>query len=296
MDEALAATVQRVSLKEIDTELNELVPQESLKAVAACGLRGELAFLVPCLLEANPFLIGYYRLFLGYSKKEFYSPQFGLTSFHALEERGTIPLSCAPRLQEFSKAMIFSACLLIESIGIGRLNRNLIHDLTLLTLGPQLRGGANVSRGTEVTDQVFEIIKEIVLRNGGKAGKREIIFQNASGRAVKIQFASDPDIIIQEFMPSGAPINKIAIEVKGGKDFSNIHNRLGEAEKSHQKAHKQGYHECWTVVNVDRMDEALAKRESPSTNRFYLFSQLEQRHGLIYEDFVQRIKSLAGII
>jgi hypothetical protein len=35
-----------------------------------------------------------------------------------------------------------------------------------------------------------------------------------------------------------------AIEIKGGRDYSNIHNRIGEAEKSHQKAEKQGYVEC----------------------------------------------------
>jgi hypothetical protein len=32
----------------------------------------------------------------------------------------------------------------------------------------------------------------------------------------------------------------VAVEIKGGKDYSNIHNRIGEAEKSHQKAKKEG--------------------------------------------------------
>ena len=85
------------------------------------------------------------------------------------------------------------------------------------------------------------------------------------------------------------------MEVKGGTDFSNIHNRVGEAEKSHQKARQAGFVECWTVVNVDRIDMAMAKRESPSTNNFYRISQLESGKGAEFCDFRDRIISLTGI-
>jgi hypothetical protein len=81
--------------------------------------------------------------------------------------------------------------------------------------------------------------------------------------------------IIREEMAPGKYRQLIAIEVKGGTDFSNIHNRIGEAEKSHQKARAEGYAECWTVVNVDRIDLDMARRESPSTHRFYRLSDLE---------------------
>ena len=57
-------------------------------------------------------------------------------------------------------------------------------------------------------------------------------------------------------------------EIKGGKDISNIHNRIGEAEKSHQKARKRGFVECWTMVGVGHTDMDLARKESPSTDRF----------------------------
>lgn len=89
--------------------------------------------------------------------------------------------------------------------------------------------------------------------------------------------------------------NIIAIEVKAGTDFSNIHNRIGEAEKSHQKARQAGYVECWTVVNVDRIDTGMAKRESPSTNRFYRISQIENETGGEFDDFKNRIAALTGI-
>jgi hypothetical protein len=86
--------------------------------------------------------------------------------------------------------------------------------------------------------------------------------------------------------------NIVAIEIKAGTDFSNIHNRLGEAEKSHQKARKAGYTECWTVINTDRIDMELARRESPSTDRFY---QLARLTAGLDEDFRERIILLTGI-
>lgn len=70
---------------------------------------------------------------------------------------------------------------------------------------------------------------------------------------------------------------------------------MGEAEKSHQKAKRAGYTECWTIVNVDKVDLASARTESPSTNRFYRLSQIEMRGGSEYADFRARILGLAGI-
>ncbi len=123
-----------------------------------------------------------------------------------------------------------------------------------------------------------------------------IEIKNAAGRRVLIRFASDPDIRIQEEMTATSMRNIIAIEVKAGTDFSNIHNRIGEAEKSHQKAKADGYVERWTVVNVDRIDLKMARRESPSTDRFYRLSQIDSGVGEEYYDFYNRVVSLTGII
>ena len=133
-------------------------------------------------------------------------------------------------------------------------------DLTLLTLGPQLRGGANVAIGAAAIVTVFGVIRAIVEPSIVAADQNKLELKNAAGRTVFIQFAPDPDIIIREPLPSGTFRHIIAIEVKGGKDFSNYHNRLGEAEKSHQKARHRGYTECWMVVNVDNIDLKLGKR------------------------------------
>jgi hypothetical protein len=127
------------------------------------------------------------------------------------------------------------------------------------------------------------------------ATDRSIDIQNAAGRAVKIEFASDPDICIREELPSGKFRNLVAIEIKGGRDYSNIHNRIGEAEKSHQKARKEGYVECWTMVGVSDLDMRLAKRESPSTDRFYHIEQITDEGTTEFEDFKENLLSRVGI-
>lgn len=118
---------------------------------------------------------------------------------------------------------------------------------------------------------------------------------NAAGRSVLIEFAPDPDLILREEIADGIYRNIIAIEIKGGTDYSNIHNRIGEAEKSHQKARQNGFTECWTIVNVDGLDSGMARKESPSTNRFYRLSDLLDTATSEFHDFRNRIVSLSGI-
>nr|MBO2007094.1 XcyI family restriction endonuclease [Serratia marcescens] len=76
----------------------------------------------------------------------------------------------------------------------------LLDDLTLLTVGPQLRGGANNQRGTDGIVQVFEIIREIVAHAAAEVRESAIEVNSATGRPFLIEFAPDPDIIIREEM------------------------------------------------------------------------------------------------
>jgi hypothetical protein len=212
-----------------------------------------------------------------------------------MEVAGDLSDNNRASLPDLCTALSWSAAVLLESIRALGISRELIDDLTLLTVGPQLRGGANVQKGVASVVRVFETISHIVNDAAVRTESACIEIQNAAGRKVLIEFAADPDIIIREEMAADNYRNIIAIEVKGGSDFSNIHNRIGEAEKSHRKARASGYVECWTVVNVDRIDLDLARRESPSTNRFYRLSQLELGAGDEYQDFMNRIVSLTGI-
>ena len=295
LQDALRATVETMDIAVLDRQLAEFVPGKRLAELAGLGLRGELVYAPPCLLEMNPRLLGYYRLLLGFSQKEFYTTLFGVSGFRSMESSGRISPASKARLGDLCFGLNVSAAALVDGIGVGRLSRELLDDLALLTVGPQLRGGTNVKIGLKGIEDVFEVIRSVVQHTTTlvSVGKIEIV--NAADRSVSIQFEPDPDIVIREQMSGGSFHNLVAIEVKGGRDFSNIHNRIGEAEKSHQKAKASGYVECWTVVNVDRIDLDMAKRESPTTNRFYRLSALKSGSGLEYHDFRERIIAAAGI-
>lgn len=295
LQDALAETVSGLDIGRIDRELGDMVPGPALAALAGRGLRGELMFPVPVVLTANPRLLGYYRLLYGHSQKVFYTQATRMTGFKGMEDRGALTDYNRRLLPELCRNLIQCGVDLLDGIGAAGLSRALLDDLTLLTVGPQLRGGTNVKIGTAGIARVFAAIHGIVRDSVVAATPSRIEIRNAADCPVLIEFAPDPDIIIRVEMARSVFRNVIAIEVKGGTDFSNIHNRIGEAEKSHQKARGKDYAECWTVVNVDRIDLDMARRESPTTNRFYRLSGLEAKSGEEYEDFWNRIVSLTGI-
>ncbi len=295
LQQGLQKTVRNSSLYEIDLQLREYVGENDLKLLASRGLRGELLFAVPYLLSQNPRLVGYYRLLLGFSQKAFYGHDVGAGVFKSMEEKGSLSKRQEQLLPALCNCLVRCASLLLAALDKEDIEMSFLDDLTLLTLGPQLRGGANVRKGSAGIVVVFETIRRIVNDSIAEQSSRRIEIVNAAGRTVVIQFAPDPDIVILEEMDPDSYRNIIAIEVKSGTDFSNIHNRIGEAEKSHQKARQVGFVECWTIVNVDRIDLGMAKRESPSTNRFYRISELKKGTDEEFLDFRSRIISLVGI-
>lgn len=298
LQSALLETVRAMDIAELDKQLAEYVPAKDIATLAGYGLRAELLFAVPSVLEENPYLLGYYRLLMGYSQKEFFGRDkgFGVGHFKSLEEKGNLTQRAATDLPDLCRAFCGAASALLAGVAESLdVNRQLLDDLTLLTVGPQLRGGANNQRGSAGIVQVFKIIWEIVAHSGTKISESTIEVASATGRLVRIQFAPDPDIIIMEAMDGQHYRNVAAIEVKSGTDVSNIHNRIGEAEKSHQKARRRGFTECWTVINVPRLDLDKARSESPSTDRFYSLTDLSLRAGDDYDDFRRRVVSLTAI-
>jgi hypothetical protein len=291
--DALSGVVGKLDIRKLDAELAHYVPLDKMRALAAIGLRSELVFPVPMILSENPQLLSYYRLLLGHSQKAFYDSRNGTTPFKCMEDVGSLPKSST--LDILCKEMIRGLCALVDGISIHRISRDLLDDLTLLTLGPQLRGGANVKKGSVSIRVVFDLIRAIVQPGVTSATDKRLVLKNAAGRYVTIKFASDPDIVIRELISKNSYRNIIAIEVKGGTDISNIHNRIGEAEKSHQKARQSGYTECWTIVNVHKLDDAKARRESPATNRFFQLSEIIQPDSVAYADFRNRLVALTGI-
>lgn len=209
---ALECAVKGVDLSAMNAELDEYVSTDSLRHVAALGLRGEVVFPVPVILRKAPFLLGYYRLLLGFSQKEFYSKgPFG--RFGRMEKEGRLTSAIDPLLADLCRSLCESMGLLLK--GLGRLSHETVRDLQLLTLGPQLRGGANTKVGQKATTEVFGLIAAIVGDHALEQSSRSIIVKNARGQNVLIEFASDPDIAATEKLPSGVrPL--VSIEIKGG--------------------------------------------------------------------------------
>ncbi|MEZ5303131.1 MAG: XcyI family restriction endonuclease [Verrucomicrobiales bacterium] len=293
--DALLETVGNADITELDAELAKIAPPEARRLLATKGLRGELAFATPSILRANPRLLGYYRLLLGLSQKEFFGNGTGLSGFKSMETSGKLTMPAESRLDDLCASLAFSCARLVTSLNPDWISKAFLHDLTILTFGPQLRGGANNRRGQAAIGAVFELIREIVSGKSPEVGGTSIRVSNAAGRQVRIEFAADPDIVILEEMGGERVRKSLAIEIKGGSDISNIHNRLGEAEKSHRNAKQDGYSECWTVVNVDGFDPVFARQESPTTDHFFELLKLVSRSGDHYCHFRDQIASVIGI-
>ena len=286
---ALASAVERVSIKDLDEQLARFVPDDHLGRVAAAGLRGERLFPVPVLLEDSPRLIAYYRLLYGLSQKEFYRT---LGRFRSMEVRGVVSEAAREDLDELCSSLCETAWLLFQ--GADAFDTARIRDLQLLTLGAQLRGGSLNKRGRDATKLVFERIRAAVADSAiEEESKSHLLVRNASGRLVRISFSADPDIAIAEELTEGFE-NRLAIEIKGGTDVSNIHNRLGEAEKSHQKAQGEGFREFWTIINAPVGAEA-ARRASPTTQEFFQLEEIRGSTNAEWTRFRDQLTSRLGV-
>jgi XcyI restriction endonuclease len=289
LSESLAQTVRNQDIEELDRELLAIVGSDHLRALAAYSLRGETFYPVPCILKAKPLLLGYYRLLYGFSQKEFYSGVFG--RFRRMEQDNQLNAQNDQLLPGLCKSLAQTGWNLFN--GIQPVSQQVIHELQLLTVGPQLRGSRNVAIGKGATKTVFDLISALVAGHCEASTATVITVKNAAGRIVQIAFAPDPDITIIEMLPSGA-IPSVSIEIKGGKDVSNVHNRIGEAEKSHQKAKAAGFTRYWTILKA-RVDPAAARRGSPTTTEFFNLDEILQRGSSAHIQFRDLLHQTIGI-
>jgi hypothetical protein len=287
LQQALSSAIQSLELGQINQQLDELAPAPDLRALASRGIRGEFVFAISAVLTARPKL-------LGYSQKEFYQKS-RLGRFETLESDGHLPERFAGELPALCRALNTRASEMLAAIGFDRITLDLLDDLSLLTLGPQLRGSLNTRIGRLANRTVFEIIQHIVQHAVQAATEARLELRNASGRKVIITFSADPDISIVEEIPPHTLRNLVAIEIKGGTNKSNIWNRLGEAEKSHQSARHREFREFWTIYNVPDLDLVKAREKSPTTSRFYSLPRLSDPTTEEYNDFRARLLSLVGI-
>lgn len=170
---------------------------------------------------------------------------------------------------------------------------NAVHELQLLTIGPQFRGSQNNTIGKGATKQVFTMISKLVKAHLQTSTESVLFVKNAAGRTVQIAFSADPDITIIETMTTTS-LPSTSIEIKGGADRSNIHNRLGEAEKSHLKAKDAGFTRFWTILKAS-VNLEVAKNESPTTTAFFGLDELLNEQSPEYVRFREMLFQTVGI-
>lgn len=291
--DALSEALAEVNPNVLKKQIAKYVPTDVQKILAASGIRDEHVFPVPALLEERPMLVGYYRLLLGVSQKRFYRKGTGMSPYKGMESRGLINATRPPALDHFCAVMVEHLSELVRQVS-PRITARDISELPLLTLGAQLYGSNNNAIGKKATLEVFvsvaEIVQDFILNQ--QATKITII--NASKRKVIIALSTDPDIRIQEEF-EGKLRNKVAIEIKGGTDISNAHNRAGEAEKSHLKAKKQNFRDYWTIISKAGLSMEKLKQESPTTGSWFDVAQVLAREGDDWNEFKSRFAGEAGI-
>jgi len=279
-------------------QISKFVPADVQRILAAAGIRDELVFPVPALLEAKPTLIGYYRLLLGVPQKGFYKGFYkggtGMGQFKSMETGGHLKPTRRPDLEGFCAAMAQGLAEFVRQMA-PPISRRDVTELPLLALGYQFQGGNNNAIGKRATIDVFLAVSELVKDHITSREERQIMIQNASGRKVVIALATDPGIRIQEEFSEGRLRNKVAIEIKGGTDVSNAHNRAGEAEKSHQKAKKEGFRDYWTIISKAGLNVEKLISESPTTNDWFDVAQVLAREGEDWDLFKSSFADAAGI-
>ena len=291
--DALREAASGTDPNQLKSDLSDLVPVDVQAILAGAGIRDEEVFPTPTLLAEKPTLLGYYRLLLGMSQKSFYGKEAGLGRFKSMETSGMLRQAQRECLDQLCLMLTDALSEMIRRFSPIPTTRD-IQELPLLTLGAQFQGQRNVLIGQEATTDVFIAILDIVKPHIRHRSDRRVEILNASNRKVVIALSHDPDVRIQEEFGDHFR-NKVAMEIKGGTDFSNIHNRAGEAEKSHQKAKLEGYRDYWTIIMMKSVSLTRLHEESPTTNSWFDAAQVLGQQGPDWNEFRSRVADAVGI-
>ena len=290
--DALSEALGQVDQNIVKAQVREYVPGDAQKILAAAGLRDEHVFPVPAIIETKPSLVGYYRLLLGAPQKGFYKGSTGMGRFKTMEESGSMSKKAHSAVSDFCRAMANPLAELVRQIP--RITERDLHELPLLTFGSQLQGSNNTLIGKTAMKEVFVAVKATVAKHVVVETDRRLTLKNSAERTVFVILSHDPDVCVQEQVEDRIH-HRVAIEVKGGTDASNAHNRAGEAEKSHQKAKKFGFHEFWTIISKKGLELSKLQAESPTTNHWFDVAEVLARTGPDWDDFRQRLAGACSI-
>lgn len=81
LHEAITAACIKIKPDTLRLEMVEYVPPVGLKALQGSGIRDEEVYVIPSVLKEMPQALGYYRILLGISQKQFYSSKPDWLSF-----------------------------------------------------------------------------------------------------------------------------------------------------------------------------------------------------------------------
>lgn len=291
--DALAEALGRIEPDVLKQQIVAYVPEDAQQILAAAGVRDEHVFPTPIVLQTAPTLVGYYRLLLGLPRKTFYATNTGMNLFKAMELRGVVGQRQSDALPAFCRSMGLALAELVRQVSPTVTVRD-VRELPLLTLGSYFQGANNVLIGKQATLDVFLSIKHIIEANIVENQERKVAVRNAAGRRVILTLGSDPDIKVEEEV-SGSLRQKVAIEIKGGTDRSNAHNRAGEAEKSHVKAKTAGFRDFWTIIATKGVDSDRLHAGSPTTRSWFDVAQVLGRQGPDWDEFSSRVVEVVGI-
>lgn len=174
-----------------------------------------------------------------------------------------------------------------------------LNDLALLTLGPTLQGGRNNVIGQQASADVFAAVYGLVRPWLTLDTQARIQFQIPDGDVYELLVGSDPDISLSQLalrdgvVAARQPL--VAMEIKGGEDVSNAHNRAGEAEKSHLKAIEQGYLNRWTIMVMRGLDRQLLRVETPSSTGLFDTGEIRRQSGVDWDSFRRLFGTIIGV-
>lgn len=291
LGDALKQTMAKVDPEIIAAELAEFAPAEGRRMLAKSGIRDEMVFVTPTLLKTDPILLGYYRLLLGVSKKIFYTADTGLSRFARMEQMAMTTEWHEEHLGELCIALNKVLGELVAQIS-PRITGQDIHELPLLTLGSQFQGSNNNVLGQAAALGVFLALKDVFEGKIEKETERGIEFMDQRGRPTRIVLSADPDVSVERRVGEEWRLI-IAIEIKGGTDRSNAHNRAGEAEKSHQKV-KDKTENIWTLITMRGLSLDQLKVESPTTKAWFDIAHILSREGEDWPKFKDQLLSIVG--
>ncbi len=295
LHDALKTAVAKVPASTLRAELTTYAPAPGLQALQGTGLRDEDVFATPTLLRAAPGTLGYYRLLLGVSQKGFYTTKSGLNVFFSMEDRETVRVDADALIEDLCTELNEAMGVLITQLPHGTLGED-VRQLPLLTLGAQADGSWRGQIGQKATRGVFDALKTVVKNQGKTYTETDVSITviNSAGREVTLALAPDPDVVIREQV-NNTDVYKVAIEIKGGTDYANLHNRVGEAEKSHQKARGSGAQDCWTLITLTNADMTRLKQESPTTREWFDMTDVLAQRGAHWSRLVTLTISAMGI-